>query len=78
METIELQTRAVDETRKVGAALAELLGPGDVVSLTGDLGAGKTAFIQGAARGLGVTEPVTSPTFVLVREYRGEDRKSVV
>jgi tRNA threonylcarbamoyladenosine biosynthesis protein TsaE len=70
--TIELETRAADETRKVGAALAELLGPGDVVSLTGDLGAGKTAFVQGAARALGVTEPVTSPTFVLVREYRGE------
>ena len=69
--TIELETRAADETRKVGAALAELLGPGDVVSLTGDLGAGKTAFVQGAARALGVTEPVTSPTFVLVREYRG-------
>jgi tRNA threonylcarbamoyladenosine biosynthesis protein TsaE len=70
--TIELETRAADETRKVGAALAELLGPGDVVSLTGDLGAGKTAFVQGAARALGVTGPVTSPTFVLVREYRGE------
>jgi tRNA threonylcarbamoyladenosine biosynthesis protein TsaE len=70
--TIELQTRAAEETRKVGAALAELLGPGDVVSLTGDLGAGKTAFVQGAARALGVTEPVTSPTFVLVREYRGD------
>ena len=70
--TIALETRAADETRKVGAALAELLGPGDVVSLTGDLGAGKTAFVQGAARALGVSEPVTSPTFVLVREYRGE------
>jgi tRNA threonylcarbamoyladenosine biosynthesis protein TsaE len=70
--TIELETRAVDETRKVGAALAEVLGPGDVVSMTGDLGAGKTAFVQGAARALGVTEPVTSPTFVLVREYRGD------
>ena len=70
--TIELVTRAPDETRDVGAALAGLMGPGDVVSLTGDLGAGKTAFVQGAARALGVTEPVTSPTFVLVREYRGD------
>jgi tRNA threonylcarbamoyladenosine biosynthesis protein TsaE len=70
--SIELVTRAPDETRKVGAALAELLAPGDVVSLTGDLGAGKTALVQGAARALGVDEPVISPTFVLVREYRGD------
>jgi tRNA threonylcarbamoyladenosine biosynthesis protein TsaE len=70
--TLDLISRAPDETRKVGAALAELLAPGDVVSLTGDLGAGKTAFVQGAARALGVQEPVTSPTFVLVRQYRGD------
>lgn len=70
--SIDLVTRALDETRKVAAALAELLVPGDVVSLTGDLGAGKTVFVQGAARALGVREPVVSPTFVLVREYRGE------
>ncbi len=70
--SIELVTRTPDETRKSAAALAELLVPGDVVSLTGDLGAGKTAFVQGAARALGVEEPVVSPTFVLVREYRGE------
>lgn len=70
--TIDLVTRAPDETRKSAAALAELLQPGDVVSLTGELGAGKTAFVQGAARALGVQDPVVSPTFVLVREYRGE------
>jgi len=70
--TIDILTRAPDETRKAGAALAELLVPGDVVSLTGDLGAGKTAFVQGAARALGVDDPVASPTFVLVREYRGD------
>jgi tRNA threonylcarbamoyladenosine biosynthesis protein TsaE len=70
--TLDVISRAPDETRKVGAALAELLVPGDVVSLTGDLGAGKTAFVQGAARALGVQEPVTSPTFVLVRQYRGD------
>lgn len=70
--TLDVISRAPDETRKVGAALAELLIPGDVVSLTGDLGAGKTAFVQGAARALGVQEPVTSPTFVLVRQYRGD------
>jgi tRNA threonylcarbamoyladenosine biosynthesis protein TsaE len=70
--SIDLVTRALDETRKAAAALAGLLVPGDVVSLTGDLGAGKTAFVQGAAKALGVAEPVVSPTFVLVREYRGE------
>ena len=69
---ISVSTRAPEETHKVAGALAELLVPGDVVSLTGDLGAGKTCFVQGAARALGVTEPVTSPTFVLVREYRGD------
>ena len=70
--SIDLFTRDVDETRKSAAALAELLVPGDVVSLAGELGAGKTAFVQGAARALGVEEPVVSPTFVLVREYRGD------
>jgi tRNA threonylcarbamoyladenosine biosynthesis protein TsaE len=69
---LNLETHAPDETREVGGALAELLAPGDVVSLTGDLGAGKTCFVQGAARALGVHEPVASPTFVLVREYRGD------
>jgi tRNA threonylcarbamoyladenosine biosynthesis protein TsaE len=69
---LDLETHAPDETREVGGALAELLAPGDVVSLTGDLGAGKTCFVQGAARALGVREPVVSPTFVLVREYRGD------
>lgn len=67
----ELVTTAPDETRGVGAALASLLVPGDVVSLTGDLGAGKTCFVQGAARALGVESGVASPSFVLVREYRG-------
>lgn len=55
----------------MAAALAPSLLPGDVVALTGDLGAGKTCFVQGAARALGVTAPVTSPSFVLVREYMG-------
>lgn len=69
--SIALVTRSPEETREVGAALAEVLLPGDVVSLTGDLGAGKTCLVQGAARALDVSEPVLSPTFVLVREYRG-------
>jgi tRNA threonylcarbamoyladenosine biosynthesis protein TsaE len=65
------RTKAVDETRALGAALAELSRPGDLVVLAGDLGAGKTAFAQGFARGLGVDELVTSPTFTLARSYRG-------
>ena len=64
-------TRSVAGTRALGAALAAHLAPGDVLVLTGDLGAGKTAFAQGVAAGLGVTDPVTSPTFTIVQEYAG-------
>src|SRR5947209_20378960 len=60
-----------EETEAIGARLAEGLGPGDVVALTGELGAGKTCFTQGLARGLGVKGRAVSPTFVLVNEYRG-------
>jgi tRNA threonylcarbamoyladenosine biosynthesis protein TsaE len=59
-------------TKAIGAALAGLLGPGDVVGLTGDLGAGKTRLVQGAAAAIGVEGPVLSPTFMLVREYDGD------
>jgi tRNA threonylcarbamoyladenosine biosynthesis protein TsaE len=59
-------------TKAIGAALAALLGPGDVVGLTGDLGAGKTRLVQGAATAIGVDGPVLSPTFMLVREYDGD------
>lgn len=64
-------TTSVDGTRDLGAALADLARPGDVVVLAGDLGAGKTAFAQGFGRGLGVTERITSPTFTLVHVYPG-------
>ena len=69
LPAIEVFTDSVGDTRAVGEALAPLLEPGDVVSLTGELGAGKTAFVQGATRGLGITAAVMSPTFVLVRDY---------
>jgi tRNA threonylcarbamoyladenosine biosynthesis protein TsaE len=61
----------VDETRALGRALAGLLGAGDVVLLTGPLGAGKTALAQGVGAGLGVDGAVTSPTFVIARIHRG-------
>jgi tRNA threonylcarbamoyladenosine biosynthesis protein TsaE len=64
-------TTADDETRAVGEALGRRLGPGDVVCLSGPLGAGKTTLAQGIARGLGVEEVVNSPTFTLVQEYAG-------
>jgi tRNA threonylcarbamoyladenosine biosynthesis protein TsaE len=69
--TITIATRTVDETRAVGAALADLARPGDVVLLVGDLGAGKTAFAQGYGAALGVDEPMTSPTFTLASRYQG-------
>jgi tRNA threonylcarbamoyladenosine biosynthesis protein TsaE len=59
------------ETRALGEALGRLLAAGDVVTLSGELGAGKTVFAQGLGIGLGVEEPVSSPTFALVHEYRG-------
>jgi tRNA threonylcarbamoyladenosine biosynthesis protein TsaE len=68
---ISVVTHSPEETRIVGAALAPLLIPGDVISLTGDLGAGKTVFVQGLAGALGVESRVTSPSFIIVREYRG-------
>lgn len=69
--TTSARTKSVDETRQLGAALAELARAGDLLLLAGDLGAGKTAFTQGLGRGLGVDEPITSPTFTLAREYQG-------
>ena len=58
-----------EDTERAGAALAAALAPGDVVLVSGEMGAGKTTFVRGAARALGVTEPVTSPTFVVGHLY---------
>jgi len=66
-----LRSRTPAETQAIGERLGASLRPGAVVACTGELGAGKTCFLQGLARGLGVTGPVTSPTFVLVNQYRG-------
>ena len=62
-------TNTVAETEALGAKLAEILRPGDVVAFFGDLGAGKTAFVRGMAAALGVRETVTSPTYTVVNEY---------
>ena len=68
---MELISHSPEETEAAGARLAHRLGPGAVVAFTGDLGAGKTAFTRGLARGLGVADRVTSPTFTIVNEYLG-------
>ena len=68
---MEFVTNSPAETEALGAALAKRLAPGTVIAYTGDLGAGKTAFTRGLARGLGYGEPVTSPTYTIVNEYLG-------
>ncbi len=69
---MELCSRSADETFALGRRVASVLRVGDVVVLSGELGAGKTVFAKGVAAGLGVTEPVVSPTFTIVREYDGD------
>ena len=68
---MEFITRSPDETRALGGRLADALQGGEVIAFTGDLGAGKTAFVSGMACALGVDERVTSPTFTIVNEYEG-------
>ena len=66
---MEYITHSPEQTEKVGAALGKQLKPGAVIAYQGDLGAGKTAFTRGLARGLGCDELVTSPTYTIVNEY---------
>jgi tRNA threonylcarbamoyladenosine biosynthesis protein TsaE len=66
------ETVSAEETEALGARLAESLSPGDVVLVRGELGAGKTTLIRGAARALGVEGPVTSPTFTIGQRYEGQ------
>jgi tRNA threonylcarbamoyladenosine biosynthesis protein TsaE len=68
---IELESTSPEETERIAAALAGELEPGDVVTVAGELGAGKTTFVRGAARALGVTAPVTSPSYTVGNRYRG-------
>lgn len=69
MEVVE--TNSAAETEALGARIAERLGPGDVVLLSGELGTGKTTLVRGACRALGVPGPVTSPTFTIGQQYGG-------
>ena len=68
---MEIESRSPEETEAIARRLAVELGPGDGVTVAGELGAGKTTFVRGACRALGVAEPVTSPTFTIGHRYRG-------
>lgn len=75
---LTIQTNSPEETRQWGEKLGQALLPSCVIALHGDLGAGKTTLTQGIARGLGVTQRVTSPTFTLVNEYEGDSGQRLV
>jgi tRNA threonylcarbamoyladenosine biosynthesis protein TsaE len=68
---VEVVTESPEETAALAADLVSALRPGDVVAISGELGAGKTTFVRGAARALGVTQPVSSPTFTIGHRYDG-------
>jgi tRNA threonylcarbamoyladenosine biosynthesis protein TsaE len=68
---VEIESASPEETERAGARLAAALRPGDVVTVSGELGSGKTTFVRGAVRALGVVGPVTSPTFTVGHRYRG-------
>jgi tRNA threonylcarbamoyladenosine biosynthesis protein TsaE len=71
MSVVEVETFSPEETERVAAAVAAELRPGDLVTVAGELGSGKTTFVRGAARALGVTVPVTSPTYTIGNLYPG-------
>ncbi|AIF42398.1 tRNA (adenosine(37)-N6)-threonylcarbamoyltransferase complex ATPase subunit type 1 TsaE [Virgibacillus sp. SK37] len=72
MSTHIIKASTEEETKHIAEKLAVLLKPGDVITLEGDLGAGKTTFTKGLAEGLGVKRSVSSPTFTIIKEYEGE------
>lgn len=72
---IELITNSANDTIEFGKSVARAVEKGAVISLVGDLGAGKTTFTKGVARGLGIMDNVTSPTFTILNEYAGEEKK---
>lgn len=69
---VELESASPEETERIGAAVARELEPGDVVTVSGELGTGKTTFVRGAARALGIAGPVTSPTYTIGHRYAGD------
>ncbi|MDN4608404.1 tRNA (adenosine(37)-N6)-threonylcarbamoyltransferase complex ATPase subunit type 1 TsaE [Sporosarcina highlanderae] len=71
--TIEFDVHSQEETEQIAMKLASLLSPPDVLTLEGDLGAGKTTFTKALAKGLGITRTVNSPTFTILKQYEGED-----
>src|SRR5215216_7347969 len=75
--TMDFFSRSPEQTRRLGMRLGGALQPGDVICLQGDLGAGKTTFVQGIAQGWGSVDSVSSPTFILVNVYRGSDQKKL-
>lgn len=76
-QTLEFSSRSPGQTRRVGAHLGGALQTGDVICLQGDLGSGKTTFVQGIARGWGSLDAVSSPTFIIVNVYRDIDQKQL-
>ena len=69
---VELESSSPEETERIGAAVAGELEPGDVVEVSGELGTGKTTFVRGAARALGIAGPVTSPSYTIGHRYTGD------
>ena len=68
---LDIVSHSVAQTQRLGARFGELAQPGDLLCLEGELGSGKTCFVQGLGRGLGIVEPIHSPTFILANEHRG-------
>jgi tRNA threonylcarbamoyladenosine biosynthesis protein TsaE len=77
MSQLRIETNSPEETEAAGAELASRLSPGDVVLVSGELGAGKTTFVRGASRALGVTGVVTSPTYTIGQVYDAGDGREV-
>jgi tRNA threonylcarbamoyladenosine biosynthesis protein TsaE len=77
VHTLEFFSRSPEQTRRVGIRLGNLLEPGDVICLHGELGAGKTTLVQGLAQGWGSLDPVSSPTFIIVNIYRRPDNEQL-
>jgi tRNA threonylcarbamoyladenosine biosynthesis protein TsaE len=69
---VELESSSPEQTEHIGAAVARELEPGDVVAVSGELGTGKTTFVRGATRALGIEGPVTSPSYTIGHRYRGD------